>query len=160
MGLQLFCGLFSVMDFLSVFRRVSPCVRFVEERRVSTRLRSLAQCRQFLSTSHFFAAWATKALLRIKDRAVFSALFRRVSPCVRFVTESRVSTRLRIFARCRRFLSASQFLRRLVKEYTFLANGFQDFFFNRLPLIINNKRSVLNTFQHKQIIVKTLLPKG
>ena len=26
----------------------------------------------------------------MKDRAAFSALFRRVSPCVRFVTESRV----------------------------------------------------------------------
>ena len=94
------------------------------------------------------------------NQIVFARLSRRISTCVRFVEESRVNTRPRAFARCRRFLSTSHFLRRLFKEYTFLANGFQDFFFNRLPLIINNKRSVLNTFQHKQIIVKTLLPKG
>ena len=47
----------------------------------------------------------------------FSALLHRVSPCVRFVEESRVSTWLRIFARCRRFLSTSQFLRCHNKDY-------------------------------------------
>ena len=101
-------------DAVTELNCLNECESFVNGFRLGVRLIVEA-----LHTEEYSITQLPKQGLQLfVGQTVFHHLFRRISPCVRFVGKSRVSTRLRAFSRCRRFLSASQFLRRLIKEYT------------------------------------------
>ncbi len=92
-------------DAVTELNCLNECEGFINGFRLGIRLMVEA-----LNTVEKIAAlnkWAA-TLLRFIQRNGFLSVFRRVSPCVRFVEESRVSTRLRAFARCRAFVAISE----------------------------------------------------